>query len=54
MKVSRRTGLSVTAAGLIHVATNPLSVLGQKPESPEWLIRQAAQRGHTDLGWSSR
>jgi redox-sensitive bicupin YhaK (pirin superfamily) len=51
MKFSRRTALSVTPAGLIHVATNPLSVLGQTPESPEWLIRQAAQRGHTDLGW---
>ena len=50
MNLSRRNALSVTAAGLIHVAANPQSVLGQST-STDLLVRQAAQRGHTDLGW---
>lgn len=47
--------LSLTAAGLIHVAAkSPLS--GSEPSGEEsvdtgLLIRQAAQRGHTDIGW---
>ncbi|MEN1679376.1 MAG: pirin family protein [Planctomycetota bacterium] len=52
MDVSRRSALSMTAAGLIHVAADPLKSLGATPaNSNELLIRQAAERGHTDLGW---
>ena len=51
MEHSRRNALSVTAAGLIHVAANPVSVPGQQRESTDVLIRQAMERGHTDLGW---
>ena len=36
---------------MIHVAANPLSVPGQQPETADFSIRQAAERGHTDLGW---
>lgn len=51
MEVSRRNALSLTAAGLIHVAANPKSVLGAEPQDAGLLLRQAAERGHTDLGW---
>lgn len=51
MDVSRRTALAVTSAGLIHVAANPISVLGQQATSTDMLVRQAKERGHTDLGW---
>ncbi len=57
MTMSRRNVLATTAAGLIHVAANPESLLAQNSESAEspasvqMLIRQAAERGHTDLGW---
>lgn len=50
MNASRRNMLSVTAAGLIHVAASGDSTL-DAAETPELLIRQAAERGHTDLGW---
>ncbi len=51
MELSRRNALSITAAGLIHIAANPLTVVGQRPMSKDLFIRQAAERGHTDLGW---
>jgi redox-sensitive bicupin YhaK (pirin superfamily) len=51
MNASRRNALSVTAAGLIHVAAHPSSLWGQQPEPAEVLLRKAAERGHTDLGW---
>ena len=51
MKVSRRTTLSLTAAGLIHVAANPRSLWSQTLDSADVLLRKAAERGHTDLGW---
>lgn len=51
MDVSRRSALSLTAAGLIHVAANPRPALGEAAVPTDLLIRQAAQRGHTDLGW---
>lgn len=51
MNVSRRTALSLTAAGLIHIATHPQSVLGQPSVDAGLLIRQASDRGHTELGW---
>lgn len=51
MKISRRTALSMTSAGLIHVASNPLSILAQAPLPDGLLIRQAKDRGQTDLGW---
>ena len=51
MSISRRNVLSMTTAGLIQVAANPKTLLGQTMISPELLLRQAAERGHTDLGW---
>lgn len=51
MNESRRNLLSLTAAGLIHVAANPKTVLADPPVDTGLLIRQAAERGHTDIGW---
>lgn len=54
MKMTRRNALSVTSAGLIHVAANPFDTSrGEAGESvsTDLLIRQATERGHTDLGW---
>ncbi len=51
MNASRRNMLSLTAAGLIHVAAKPAESLAGEPTSNDLLIRQAAERGHTDLGW---
>ena len=50
---SRRNLLSVTAAGLIHVAANPASTVAATgdPADTGWLVRSAADHGHTDLGW---
>jgi redox-sensitive bicupin YhaK (pirin superfamily) len=37
---------------LVHVAANPNAALADDPDvSGDILIRQAAQRGHTDIGW---
>lgn len=51
MMTTRRTALSMTAAGLIHVASNPDQLLADKPVEVDLLLRQAAERGHTDLSW---
>lgn len=51
MAVSRRNVLSMTAAGLIHVAANPKSLLAASPTTSGLLLREAKDRGHTDLGW---
>lgn len=56
MNASRRNPLSLTAAGLIHVAADsaePLAGESQADDtlSKDWLLRAAAQRGHTDIGW---
>lgn len=51
MEITRRSGLSVTAAGLLHIAVNAKGVLAEPPTSLELLVRQAAERGHTDIGW---
>ncbi|MDA8744422.1 pirin family protein [Rubripirellula amarantea] len=51
MNASRRNMLSLTAAGLIHVAASPSDSLADGPADNRWLIRQATERGHTDLGW---
>ena len=51
MLPSRRNVLSMTAAGLIHVASNPDSKDSKSVDSSDLLIRQAKDRGHTDLGW---
>jgi redox-sensitive bicupin YhaK (pirin superfamily) len=51
MNKSRRNMLSLTAAGLIHVAADPGSVSGDEANDTGLLIRQAAERGHTDIGW---
>lgn len=51
MDATRRDILSLTAAGLIHVAANPVTALAGESVSHDLLVRQAAERGHTDLGW---
>ncbi len=51
MNASRRNMLSLTAAGLIHVSARPGDVLGEDLDSSELLLRRAAERGHTDIGW---
>lgn len=51
MEITRRTGLSVTAAGLLHIAVNAEGALAEPPTSLELLVRQSAERGHTDIGW---
>lgn len=51
MIASRRNMLSLTAAGLIHVAASPTETLAGDTASADLLIRQAAERGHTDIGW---
>lgn len=51
MEITRRTGLSVTAAGLLHIAVNTDGALAEPPTSLELLVRQAAERGQTDIGW---
>lgn len=51
MNPSRRNMLSMTAAGLIHVSGKPIESLAAEPADEQLLIRQAAERGHTDIGW---
>ena len=51
MEITRRGVLSMTTAGLIHIAANPRSLFGKTNYSPELLLRQATERGHTDIGW---
>ena len=50
MDQDRRRFLQLTAAGLIHVSARPLFAMTE-PEDIGLLIRRAAERGHTDLGW---
>ena len=51
MLLSRRNVLTVTAAGLIHIASNPFSLFAKNGDPGDLLLRQAKDRGHTDLGW---
>lgn len=56
MEKTRRDMLSLTAAGLIHVAARPTDSLANAVEtdadtSHRLLLRKAAERGHTDIGW---
>jgi redox-sensitive bicupin YhaK (pirin superfamily) len=51
MNLARRETLSMTAAGLIHIAGNPRSILAQTATPDGLLVRQARDRGHTDIGW---
>ena len=51
MSITRRSALSLTSAGLIHIAANPKSALAEQVPSSDLLLRQAKQRGHTDIGW---
>ena len=55
MNASRRNMLSLTAAGLIHVAATSAETLAgdtvnKDSLSNDLLVRQAAERGHTDIG----
>ena len=51
MEITRRNVLSITSAGLIHVAANTRPTSAQETASTDLLIRQATERGHTDIGW---
>ena len=54
MEMKRRSALSLTAAGLIHIASQPVRALAgdqTNQRATELLVRKAAERGHTDLGW---
>ena len=51
MNPTRRNMLSMTAAGLIHVAADPSASDAHETVNNDLLIRQASQRGHTDIGW---
>lgn len=52
MDSKRRAELSVTTEGLIRIATGPHDGgLAEPPVAPELLLRQASERGHTDIGW---
>lgn len=51
MNASRRDMLSLTAAGLIHVSASPAKTLADESVDSDLLVRQAAERGHTDIGW---
>jgi len=51
MNDQRRNFIRLTAAGLIHVAAQPFEATADEKNDSDFLIRQAAQRGHTDLGW---
>lgn len=50
MNQERRRFLQLTAAGLIHVSARPLQAANEV-QDVGLLIRRAAERGHTDLGW---
>lgn len=50
MQTPRRNFIQLTAAGLFHIATRPFTAAGETTD-PKLLLRQAAERGHTDLGW---
>ncbi len=56
MNSSRRDVLSLTPDGLLHVAASssavvPAETVPAATVRNDLLIRQAAERGHTDLGW---
>jgi redox-sensitive bicupin YhaK (pirin superfamily) len=49
MDTTRRSFIRLTAAGLLYVSSTPLA--GAMGNDEADLIRKAAERGHTDLGW---
>ncbi len=55
MNETRRHMLSLTAAGLIQIAGNPPTLSAEETPAQSTdsglLLRQAAERGHTDIGW---
>lgn len=51
MDISRRNSLSVTDAGLIHIAAKDEDASAPPPATSDLLLRQATERGHTDIGW---
>ena len=51
MNISRRSALSVTSAGLIHIASSDGPLGASEPSRSHLLVREAADRGHTDIGW---
>lgn len=51
MDRQRRQFIRLTTAGLIHIAARPFAVKADEPTENGFLVRQAAERGHTDLGW---
>lgn len=51
MNPQRRNFIGLTAAGLFHIAGRPFTAEAGEATDPKLLVRQAAARGHTDLGW---
>lgn len=49
--MDRRNMVRLTAAGLIHITARPSASLADEPTARDLVVRQAAQRGHTNLGW---
>ncbi|QDT39191.1 Quercetin 2,3-dioxygenase [Stratiformator vulcanicus] len=48
---NRRNFIRLTAAGLIHISARPFLAGADEPAESTLLLRQAGDRGHTDLGW---
>lgn len=51
MNSSKGDQLSLTTEGLIQVTARSNASLSDESAGDRWLIRQAAERGHTDIGW---
>ncbi|MEL6108371.1 MAG: pirin family protein [Planctomycetota bacterium] len=51
MNTQRRQFIALTATGLIHIAKRPAELLAGEENDMRMLVREGAQRGHTDLGW---
>lgn len=51
MNSQRRNFIRLTAAGLLHIAARPHTAAADEPIDPDLLVRLAAERGHTNIGW---
>ncbi len=47
---TRRNFITITAGGLVHLSTSPLSA-SEESARVDLLLHRAKERGHTDLGW---
>lgn len=51
MTPSRPTMISLTDTGLIQVSGNVEGASAEELVTPDLLVREATERGHTDIGW---